>query len=103
MVKIWSEGWDAGWIYEGQFVDSQLDGFGRSLDQYGFFFTIGFHKNGKKHGFAKSIGKGAYGCGGALFEHHVLKKKEEVQSYDPDTDRIAKPFDERWYVKKFIW
>ena len=82
-------------MYEGQFKDNELDGFGRKMKVYmnsDILSYIGHWKNGKKHGYGvQTYSHGEVRAG--LFEDgKYCKSKQDVKSYNPETDPIAKPF-----------
>jgi hypothetical protein len=79
---------DKSFIIEGQFSNDSLIGFGRVAfkDQV---HSVGFHRDYYLHGFGKKLqidGKTLQG----YFQYDILYDKDDVSTYDPLNDGIAR-------------
>ena len=98
--RIQISDWGYGAIWEGQFENDEINGFARFIritKHTGTYVYIGNWKNGKYHGYGRIYENGEMTREG-LFEAGPFvggepRKKEEIKSYDPEKDPIAKEID----------
>ena len=77
-------------IYEGQFKDNMLNGFGRMCKIWEGYYAevIGYWENDYPHGYGRFTSQtGEYEIG--LWEHGMSAFASSVQSYDGKKDKIA--------------
>ena len=94
-MRLWPAGGD---IWEGQFKDDQLDGFGRWIKVYmdgEHACYLGHWKEQLRHGWGKLIYSACpiMQYEGLWEQDHIQLQRSEITDYDPETDPIAEVVD----------